>query len=558
VLLRKSYAANVRNAAMVFDMAAEGRITAAAELLSLLEADRHWDALARLLIAWLAPEDKGAEARAFAEQTAQSCDTPHLQKALEWVRQRPDGIPAGLWQISGAPDLHYVSAILQRAGGSEAVEGLEPLNYEDLASGTDATGFIADRDGPHLVAFAKLNPGENTQYLERYIDIHAANRYVYYRNRSLWVLLQPILNFPDSSWVRQIVRRVVTAALSITSIEFEEFLPLAVRGVRAQAGDALAVAELEQRRQLLLTEVAALRPHEGHTDSWSHHHRRASALAEISALALGRPNDAAELLALARTMPKGFAGFRALSALTLAESSGIAAPGDVTARDAALTSATAASHRIQDHRFCLQVTAMVNAVRTRWAEIPPDQLEAIVDRFLENPLKNEFCAVHLVQEEFEYRAQDQQQFQALPIPEAALRAATLRDIAAVFDYDPETLSAVNDWIWAEPRDRTDVVLQKNDKVNIPDPDFIPVLTARFAAEALISNGLTADRRSRIIQRLVRLALPNATALDTVLGRLMLTMRERQVPLPQMLLSLKISDEAPGAGAFEGSSRLNRL
>ena len=540
VLLRKSYAANVRDAALVFETAAQGRITAAAELLTLFEADRHWDTLARLLIAWLAPADRTDDARAFAEETAKSCDTPHLRKALEWVRQAPDGTPAGLQPISGSPNLRHISAILQRAGGSEALEGLEPLNYEDLISGTDATGFIAERDGPDLVAFAKLDPTENTQYLERYIEIHAANRYVHYRNRSLWTLLQSILEFPDPAWVRQVVQRIVTAALTVTSVEFEEFLPFSIRAVRAHGGDALAGAVLEERRQQLLSETAALRPHEGRTDSWSHYHRRASALAENCALALGRPGEAADLLALARELPKGFAGFRAASALTLAESTRIVAPADRAARDAALTSATAASHRIQDHRFCLQVTAMVNAMRMRWAEIPAGDLQAIVGEFLANPLKARFCALHRVQEEFEYRAEDQQHFQALPIPDAVRRAATLREIAEAFDYEPEPLSAVNDWIWDEPR--IEQVLQKGDLVNIPDPEFVPVLAARFAAEALAADGLGADQRSLIIQRLVRLALPKPTALDTVLGRLMLSTLQRPADMPEVLRMLQI----PGA------------
>ena len=221
------------------------------------------------MIAWVAPVDKADEARALAEETAQSCDVRQLQMALAWVRNALGGPSPVLRKISGGPDLRYVSAILQRAGGAEKLEGLEPLNYEDLASGTDATGFIAERDGPDLVAFAKLNPVSHTQYLERYIEIHAANRYVHYRNRSLWMLLDPVLNFPDPVWVRQIVQCIVTAALTVASVDFEEFLPLSIRGVRAHANDAPAAADLEQARQQLTHETDALRPDEGRTDSWS-------------------------------------------------------------------------------------------------------------------------------------------------------------------------------------------------------------------------------------------------------------------------------------------------
>src|SRR4029077_5452691 len=112
----------------------------------------------------------------------------------------------------------------QRAGGAETAEGLEPIDYHRHASGltNDGSAFIADQDGPVLVAFAPLPPDSNTRYLERYIEIHAANRYRYYRNRSLWALLKSVLVFPDASWVRTIVEKIVAAALSVTQIDFEE------------------------------------------------------------------------------------------------------------------------------------------------------------------------------------------------------------------------------------------------------------------------------------------------------------------------------------------------
>ncbi|MEO8256533.1 MAG: TIR domain-containing protein [Acidobacteriota bacterium] len=550
--LRKSYAATARDAALVFQTAAGGRLAAAAELLTLFEADRDWNTLARLLIAWVAPGEKADEARAFVAETAESCDTVDLRTALAWVRQPGGGVPPGLSAITGGPDLRQVAAILQRAGGAETSEGLEPLAYEDLASGTDAAGFIAERDGPDLVAFARLDPAANTQYLERYLDIHAANRYAHYRNRSLSMLLQPILQFPDPIWVRALVQRITTAALTATSVDFEEFLPLAVRGVRARQGDPAAAAELERARQQLLETTAALRPDEGRTDSWSHYQRRASALAEVLAVAHGRRSEAADLLRLARELPKGFAGFRAPSALTLAESALIAAPDDAAARDAALVSATAAAHRIQDHRFCLQMTAMVNAVRFRWSDLSGIDLEATVTRFIDAPLAAGFCAVHRVLDPFEHRDQDQQYFQALPIPGPVRQARTLRAIAGIFDCQPPDLIAVNEWIWAAPDAVLDEVLQDGDQVNIPDPDFVPILAARFAAAALIADGWSAEMRSRTIQRLVRMALPNPTALDTVLGRLILSTLDRPQHLPLLLHEMELSDPAAADAPAHGS------
>ena len=394
--------------------------------------------------------------------------------------------------------------------------------------------------------------------LERYLDIHAANRYAHYRNRSLWMLLQPILRFPDPQWVRRLVRRIATAALTVTSIEFEELLPLAVRGVRARHGDVVAARELEDARERLIQGAATLRPEEGRTDSWSNYQRRASALAEVLAVANDRRNDAADLLRLARQLPKGFAGYRAPSALTLAESTRIAAPDDGAAREGALTSARAASHRIQDHRFCLQMTAMVNAMRARWSDMTAVDLPAVVERFLENPLTAEFCAVHLVLEQFAYRAEDQNYFQALPIPDSVRQAHTLGEIAVIFDVEPQALIAVNDWILAAtPETILGEALQKDDDVNIPDPDLVPLLAARFAAEAIAATGLSPDTRVRIIQRLVRMALPNPTALDTVLGRLILSTLDQPEQLPAMLRDLPLPD-AEAAGELRDSYRLGVL
>ena len=70
------------------------------------------------------------------------------------------------------------------------------------------------------------------------------------------------------------------------------------------------------------------------------------------------------------------------------------------------------------------------------------------------------------------------------------------------------------------------MLQKDDEVNIPDPDFVPILAARFAAEAVVADGLSPETRTRMLQRLVRMALPNPTAVDTVLGRLILSTLDR--------------------------------
>jgi hypothetical protein len=551
-LLQKSYAQEKRDPGMVFDMALVGQVREAEQRLDLFEGEPEWNTLARLLIAWLASPWNPGEAAALAEATSASCNGPELQTALGWVRRAPYGVPDRLAAIIGNPQPWHVDAILQRAGGAETVQGIEPIDFSHLVSGmpNDASAFIADQDGPVLVAFARLDPPANTQYLERYIAIHAANRYRYYRNRSLWALLKWVLIYPDAAWVRSVVREIVTAALTVTQIDFEEFLPLTVLGLQARSGDSSAAGRLEAIRQQFLAEAAQLgagggtgQPQPGPKpgDSWSHYQRRACALAEVYALALDRPADASNLLQMARWLPKGFAGFRAFSALTLAESTEITAPGDRPGIDAALESAHAASHRIQDYPFCLRATAMVNAMRLRWwtQGPPPDTVESFAD----NPLAEDFCAVHRVLEEFSYRYGDPS-FPSLGIPAEVLNARTVGDIAAAYGRKPETLARVNPLIGIDQQ------LSRDDNVNIPEPDFAPILAARLSAAALALPGLTDERRSALIQRLVPVALPNPTALDTVLARLLLSARNAKFTMPALLAELQVPGGPDPANASE--------
>jgi hypothetical protein len=84
------------------------------------------------------------------------------------------------------------------------------------------------------------------------------------------------------------------------------------------------------------------------------------------------------------------------------------------------------------------------------------------------------------------------------------------------------------------------------------PDFVPILAARFAAEAVGADGLSPEARSRMILRLVRMALPNPTAADTVLGRLILSTPDRPEQLPLMLRDIKLPDSAAANSPANGS------
>ncbi len=81
---------------------------------------------------------------------------------------------------------------------------------------------------------------------------------------------------------------------------------------------------------------------------------------------------------------------------------------------------------------------------------------------------------------------------------------------------------------------------------MPDPGLAPLLAARLAAEALVATGLTKMQQADIIRKLVPVATPNATALDSVLTCLMLAESPTDptilatlaalVPLPQAVPS----------------------
>jgi hypothetical protein len=111
---------------------------------------------------------------------------------------------------------------------------------------------------------------------------------------------------------------------------------------------------------------------------------------------------------------------------------------------------------------------------------------------------------------------------------------------------------VNDWIYVGSDGPLSEELQKDDEVCIPDPEFTPILAARFAAEAIAARSLSAEARVQIVQRLVRLALPNPTVTDTILGRLIL-LADTPQQLPPMLAAIALPDPA-AAGSPEDHER----
>jgi hypothetical protein len=214
-------------------------------------------------------------------------------------------------------------------------------------------------------------------------------------------------------------------------------------------------------------------------------------------------------------------------------------PQDESLRTAAFESARAASHRIQDAPFCRDATAIVNALHSRPWLADPLELEQQIGRFIAIPGAPEFCAVWLPREKFAYR---ESPGQAVRLPQAYRDARTLHQIAGIFDLETEQVQAVNLETIRDPA----VELLEDDEVHVPVPQIVPLFAARLAAEAF-----AAGLPPRVIQSLAALAAPNPTALDTVLGRLLLSARNIGLELPPILTSLEPAARPPGVAASEG-------
>jgi hypothetical protein len=90
-------------------------------------------------------------------------------------------------------------------------------------------------------------------------------------------------------------------------------------------------------------------------------------------------------------------------------------------------------------------------------------------------------------------------------------------------------------------------------VNIIDGEFTPLLAARLAGEALASGSLQPEQRTSAIQKLVAIASGNATALNTVVARLLLSALDRKLSLPKFLAEMKPTSEPPQATTSEAVS-----
>lgn len=556
----------------VFDRARSGDLADARRRCTLLTLDAHWRAALLLTVAWLTPDAQRAEALDLLDEVgAEGSANTTLQALAAWVRADLSGTPAPQWPETVPPARatdYLVEQLLDRLGGtaydrefllsvgvaalaqnpdmptrglaqtgpgpsgdSGAAGAAGASNASGAAGGSGAsTQYLAAQDGPYLVAHAVCDPAKGSAALARYLGVFASYGYAEYRHSSCWLLLDAAVHFPGGhgrSWVRDAVVSILQAALGGGSIEFEGSLAVAVDALAAQAGDAAeqaaARAALQDTADSLLAGAARLRSgrEQPGSDRWSHHKRRLLAHAQAQAWALGDTAGADTLLeAAAGLADSGFAGFQAPACLALAETVRLCREGDPPPPDPriewALDQARQAAHNVQDPSFCARTTARVQAMCRHWW--PGFALDERAQRLPEARHGLEFNALHRVGQGYEGRRPG-----GLPSPAQLLDDHSLAALQALYQRPWDDFVRLNE---------ADRPLQAGDEVAVPDPGLLPLIATRMAAEVLAQADAAplSARRQRLLRALVPHALPNPTALDTVLSRLVLAQARRDEPV----------------------------
>lgn len=499
--------------------------------------DAHWRAALLLVLAWLAPASHAGAARALLADVQRGLgDEPALHHLLAWVRadlhgEAPPAFVASVPVADATPEL--IAQLLQRLGGSaynrEMIEeaGIDagaqnpdmPTRGLVRADGGDGdngstTRYLANIDGPWLVAFASADTTLGQAALARYLSVFTNYSYAEYRYASLWLLLGHLLCWPRpdaSAWLREAVVSLLGSALGGASVEFEQALPVAVQALRASAGDGTAALALQQQADRLVHAAAAMQDGRDRTrsDTWGHHKRQLLAHAQAMGWLLGDRTRALALVDVATDLAEsGFAGYQAMACMALAETAWVVSGGQaLPVIDKALQLAQLAAHNVQDLRFCARLSARINALRWHWWQ-PFDLGKR--HRGLGNGMAQpEFAGMHQVGQGTPGRRAD-----ALAWPPWANADHTLAMLARRYQRP------LADFLRLNGADR---LLQPGEEIAVPDRGFAPHLAARLAAELLAlapAQPLT-DDTLMLLRQLVPHALPSATALDAVLARVVL-------------------------------------
>jgi NACHT domain len=514
----------------LFELSAAGKLREAEGMLSLFGAESRWRQAALLTSAWLAAGADPNGAHALYERVAVSLDdTWPLSLLRDRVRGTMYGPDPALPGLPASPPDELARQIVARIGGQEGgeyhvaehVAALAPAPSEALRAAIGAMPdelplFLAEQDGPLLVAYALAHPEAGDVLFDQYVTLHAANAYTHYRNLSLWILLDAVLRHPDDRWACRQCHMLIAAALAGERLIFQEgirYVLLMLQQMSGQPAANIAVAGLYEDL------VGGMVDYHRISDPWALRKRRHMALAAACHLDQRRALAASDLLSSAYDIVSGFAGYFAPAWLTLAETIHICQPADRQDIEQCLQRALHAAHNVQEPVFCAVSTARVNALRLRWwsdAGRAPAVEEAILD-LCQSPEGPNAAALHVVGEQYSLRERGPDK---LPLPSLMYNAQTLRALADVYRQPLAELLRLNMTAGWGPED----ILPEGTQVRIPDPGFVPLLAAYLSAAVLAESKVSDTRRAELIQILVPNSVANPTALDTVLARLLIAAR----------------------------------
>ena len=512
----------------LFMLAQQGRLNAVRERLRLFDLDTDWQQAILLLAAWVAVERDARAARDWRDQVLTGRPVaPPLQALWDWTAHALGESAAPQRPLPLAPDEATVEAILDRVAGRPSSNELliYPSNLVGQLSEESSTlsglsiaetGFLAEEDGPWLVAYAVTNAFAGQRYLDEYIDVFAQSRYSVYSQRALFYLLDAIVRHPREEWVLANAQKLAAAAVGARHEMRQPALEIALAAARARVATDTAVFDAALRATLHTATSLLDRGARESLDDYGEHKRRLAAFAEALACGFGARGTAQleGVLDLALALPRGFAGYGAPAFLTLAESMHLCQSDGANKAKRATSAAQEAAHNVMDHVFCARTTARVNAIVEKWP--PFAALTALADtisRFTHDPFTPEFAALHRVGEDYRGRSDG---VMMLPLPDTLLHADTLRLIA---EGHRRRLAELQ-WLNPEFASRPDLALESGTFVRLPDPGMPPLVAARLAAEVLL-QAWPADQKRQQIQALVPQAASNPQALDTVLSRLIL-------------------------------------
>jgi hypothetical protein len=557
----------------IFDLARDGDIEAAERRLDLfaLEVDAAWYQALLLTISWLGAARSPQKARALRDRVQKSLAAAPASSTLDLLLARVgvtlDGTPAPVLSLPQPPTPEQAQALVGRLSSATVDRSLmsgpdiELMNLREPVGGSK--GYLAEEDGPDLVAAALDAPTFGEPLLKQYVAVHAAYGYREYRQGSLWALLDAVLQHPSQEWVQAWVSALGAAVLAPNRGEFREALGLAALALQVTVGEPGAADTLKDRRTAAVQasqiaeplpprHLTVNPPARGQGDTWGTNRRRLAAVAEVLSRVPGQESAAPIVIQLAMRLRWGFAGFNAPACVALAEAIEVSS-GDSAGIAQTLAGALTSAHNIQDATFCARTTARVQSMMARWWGAPEAagfDVEDAAERLSRDPSSPEFAALHTVGQGYH----DRDPMTTIPLPHEMLMAATLTQLAAVYRRPLDDFQRLND----DPRIQVDNPLAAGTRVDVPDPGFPPLLATRFAARALAHPVLSPERQQRIIRALVPIAAADATALDLVLARLLLAARSQDRAMLKTVAELAARSEAEALPDAALSAQLTRF